>query len=161
MPRTGLSEEALRSEADAAREAEPRKEEFRSSSPAALPGKDRSRREVLTEKLLGALASTGDFTPAEDVVLYMPQPYPDVLNLLKSGARTAGDPELDERLNLILLAGEPLPKDDIEALKGSLRKEHVKDRRYALSLLIKEAEREGNEEKLSGAMKELSELPNA
>jgi hypothetical protein len=119
-----------------------------------------TRRELLAEHYLAALATTGDFTSDEDMVFYLPEPYRDIFELLKRGERRSPDPAVDERLNAILLVGEDLSGKERAELKEQIRREYLRERREELAAEVRRAESAGDDAALQKALKELAELPS-
>lgn len=155
MAETALVEEAANAElgaGDSQKKEEIAKEQFH---------RNLSRRALLTERLLAMVAATNDFTAGKDVVIYFPEPYPEVWAILESGGRKSPKPELDTIINTALLVPEELDPRELEDIKRHLRREYLKERRQALSLEVKQAEYAKDETRLAEALKKLSELPGA
>jgi DNA primase len=150
---SGLAEPKAAGEAekDAARE---------TAQTTGLVERKLSRRELLAEHFLAALATAGDFTSDEDVIFYLPEAYREVFEVLKRGERKSADPLVDERLNAILLVGEDLPIKERVELKEQIRRAYLRERREELAAEVRRAEQSGDEEKLQKAMKDLAELPS-
>ena len=140
----------------------PARKEAASDSEAAAPAEGRAltRRELLAEHFLAALATAGDFTSDEDVIFYVPEPYGAVFELLKKGERKSSDPDLDRRMETILLVGEDLSKAERDDLKEQIRKEYLRERREEIAAEVRRAESMGDDAALQKALKEMTELPS-
>lgn len=155
--RTGISGMVLMEEM--ANLEKPEAEVWKSTPKAAEAPRELSRRELLAENILAYAASKNDFTFLKDVVLYFPNPYDKVLSAIEKGERKSPDPEVDARINFVLLQSPPADEKEAQAMLNNLRQEYVKDRRHELTMRIKELERSGAEEDLKKALEELSALP--
>lgn len=138
---------------------QPESGEFRSTAKSPEAVRQLSRRELLAEKILAYAADKNDFTFLKDVVLYFPNPYDAVLALLEKGERRSPDPEVDARLNFVLLQKPPEEEKEALTMLEHLRQEYVKDRRHELTLRIKELERSGTEDDIKKVLEELAALP--
>ncbi len=158
--RTGLSRAALEEEMHKLElDAVPGLREEKPAPRASHPAPQRTRRELLAERIIAVSASKNDFTSAADVIEFFPATHSEVWALLKQGIRRSDDPALDNFLNTALLVAEELSPRDFDELKNHLRREYFKERRDELTLQVKQFEREGNDELLAQALKELTSLP--
>lgn len=155
--RTAIEERVLREEAEKVASAPlntPAKEE------EAQPRQVRSRLELLSEQILAFAAAKGDFSLAENCVEFFSPLYRRGFELLKTGKKTSGDPEVDSVLDGIFFRAEATSGEDFESLKGEIRKEFFKRRREALIRAVRLAESRGDEKGIESALKELQEIPN-
>lgn len=117
-----------------------------------------SRRELIGERLLRAAVAVSDYGSLEDCVPHLALNHQGVLEILKSGERASTDPALDETLNFIVLGSEKLDAQEITALKCELAKEHLRDKRQALTTAVRRAESSGDEAELRSTLEELNSL---
>ena len=125
--RTGLQEKVLLEEAE---RIELPKTDGGSFSAVSDSEKDLlrrySRKELIGERMLRAVAAVSDHKFIEDSVPYLALNHQGVLKALAQGERTSADPKIDEILNFVILGAEKLSDEEIAALKSELLKEHVK-----------------------------------
>lgn len=157
--RTGVSEKTLTEETEKLAYS---KTENQYSVPAEeirlAENRKLSRHDLICERLISAALEKNNFELVERNFSRLTTPYKKIFELLKSGERKSGDPNLDKLLNLIILRSEALDPKEIEELEIHLAKEHLKERRYEISLKVKKAEAEKNEIELNSALEELHNL---
>lgn len=158
--RTGMQESVLEEEAKKAA-ADDILPKIKEAEPAKRETRELTRRELIAERLLAAAAAKNDFTSGKDVVIYLPEPYPQIWAILESGGRKSDNPELDFIINTALLVDEEISAKEFEELKSQLRREYLKEKREELVMAVKRAEHAGDEKNLAEAMQKLSELPAA
>ncbi len=155
--RTGIEEKLLIEEIG--------KLNMKKSEPAAyevLPVPDRkdfNRWELLSQELLSAAVAQNDFGLVGEAEAYLTSACREIFLILKSGARTALDPELDERINLIVLRSADLNLEELKEVKEYLYREFLRERRRLLTQTVKQAEAAGDEAALESALKEFGNLP--
>ncbi len=157
--RAGLEEKALREEFEKVRNApssEVRESQVTETSP---PARIFSRWALLSEHILSGAVASDDMGLVKDCEMMLAPEYQSVYDILKSGARKSEDSSIDERLHLVLLQAVPKESAEFEELKRQLRQEYLKDRRQALSKVIKEAEKKGDDTRVQSALRELDLLP--
>jgi DNA primase len=161
--RTHLDERTLEKEAEhvtnRVSQVANRKTETNESISAEEKPQEFSRRALLSERLISATLGMNDMQKIESIVPYMPEDYRIVCDLLKTGARKSDDTDMDELINLLILRSEQFDDAEFERLANDLKMEAIKDLRRELTLRVKQAEADGNEEELAKALEELNGLP--
>lgn len=156
--RAGISESLLHEELNAIQiPKSPEKENAENPAPQAT--RRYSRKDLISRHLLSAAFASQQFDLLETSAGYFTPKFRRAYELLKSGAKTSEDPELDGILNSIYLRAEEMPPEEMKALESQLTEEHFKEQRLLLSKKVKEAEAAGDEKKLNLALQELSKLP--
>ena len=154
--RAGISEKILIEEAEKLQPVSDRTRAVEEESKA--PARILTRRELVGERLLQAAAADGNYGMIDDCVDYLPTNIREALVILKSGAKSSPNPQIDEFLDLIILGSTKLGGSEVENLKGELIKEHIKERKQELTLAVKKAEEAHDENGLEAALNELRNL---
>lgn len=124
-----------------------------------IAAKKLSRWELLSQRCIAAALHHGTLSHTEEFFAHLPGQYREIFSLFEAGKRRSDDPVLDELMNFVILQQRDAGTEEFEALRHELYKEYLKERRQELSLLIKQAERSGDESSLRAAMEELDKLP--
>lgn len=118
-----------------------------------------SRRELISQELLGVALSKSDFDFLLDCVPYLPLKYQEIFGILKSGEKRSTDKNVDDLINLIVLKSGAAVYDNVEELKNQLAAEYWKEKRRELVSKIKKAEASNDEIGLREALEELGRTP--
>ncbi len=125
-----------------------------------------ARIELIAQRLIGLLSFKNEFSSkTEDYIDYFPKDYSAILKNLR-GESELNDEKAAELLNSISLRFSlefhNLDEEKLTAefgeLLNQLRLEYLKEKRETLINLIKEAERQNNETKVTSALKEFHEV---
>ena len=119
-----------------------------------------SRWELLSQRCLAAALHRGTLSRADEFFSHLPGQYREIFALFENGKRRSEDSVLDELMNFVILQQRDAGAEEFEALRRELYKEYLKERRLELSLLIRQAERSGDEHSLRAALEEFDKLPS-
>ncbi|MDP3901937.1 MAG: DNA primase [bacterium] len=166
--RTGIGERFLLEEIDLI------KSEPMDGNAKALPNspekQNLSRQDLIAQRLLSlVVADEGLADQLQTSYNYLPERYQAVFNYLrksKDGAtQAAATSQFSELLNLINLCSSLLLDqnktklaEEFQSLVKHLKLEHLRDRRLALTVLIKSAEQKDDNEELMKALREFDEI---
>lgn len=117
-----------------------------------------TRRELLSQRLISVMISGNRFDILGEYEEYLLPQYRKVLEILKTGEKRSGDPELDEILNIVILRSDEFSQREFEELKEHLFREYIKERREELVAAIKKAELAGDEKAFRAASEELYKI---
>lgn len=155
--RLGLDESALREETEqmSAGTASGKDGAFDvADSREAIPPRNLSRRELLSEYLLAVSLAKNDFADIEDSFPHLAENYQAVFSLLKEGKKRSADPQTDELVNVVMLRSGEARQEEIAQLKQYLAEEYSKERREAFVSAVKRAEASGDETAVKLALEE-------
>ncbi len=156
--RTGVAERILTEEMDRIESSRDLRRESAEQSAPEIQARRPSRRELIGERLLGVAIARNAFSLLDDVEAHLAELHLRALGMLKSGIRKSDDAHLDGMLNLIILGSKDLSDDEAGELKQELAKECVKEKRNALTGMIRQAEKAGDEAQIKSALEELHQL---
>jgi DNA primase len=128
------------------------------ASQEIVPTAPPSRRGLLSQHLLSAVRTQGDFTVLEECVQYFPREYEQAFQFLRLGKTKSEDPFLDQIVHAVMLETLVYDEKEIEELKTQIRQEYLKDRKKELTRAARDAERAGDEAKLHKILQELDAL---
>lgn len=155
--RLGLDESALREEAEQL-SAGAVSEKGGMADPGlagAIPRRNLSRRELLSEYLLAASLARNDFADIKDSIPHLAENYQAVFALLKEGKKASADPQTDALMNLVMLRAGEAEREEIAQLKQYLADEYSKEKREAFVSAVKRAEASGDEAAVKLALEEI------
>src|SRR3989344_1434131 len=169
--RTGINEKAL------GEEMEQLKSEIRISKFETMPQVTNdaliktSRRDLIAERLLSLALVREDLkTAIGEYLEYLPSEYLLILDFITKknmvGQKALAQERLAETVNLISLRssfeletlGEEGIEEEFKALIKQIQNEFFKEKRTRLQLVIKEMEKNGEEEKMKGLLKEFQDI---
>jgi DNA primase len=155
--RTGVEEKALSEESARLTETRGpvREEKVEVVSASEEP---RSRRELISQKLLSMALRESGFELVEESIAYLSHPYGEIFTILKLGERKSGNSLFDQILNLVILRSGDSLEESLVNLKEELFKEYLREKREDLIQAVRQAERVGNEAELQTALLELNSL---
>ena len=155
--RAGLEEKVLAEEAEKI-EVKAGEATERGEIEERLPDEKFSRRDLISQHILSAALAKSDFNLVVGELEYFSPEYQILCKLLQAGSKAVEDPKFDHLLNIVMLRSSEESGKELAELKVELIKEYTKDRRRELTHLVKKAEAEGDEARLSSVLKELKQL---
>lgn len=128
---------------------------------AGMPQAKYSRRDLISEHLLGSAFASGNFAGLKPHVKYFSPMFCRAFELLSSGSRKSEDPKLDDLLSSIAFRSAVISEAEFSNLCIQLEIEYLKEKRKLLTQEVREAETSGDESKVKSALQELSQLPTS